>query len=167
MARSLARIPSPAALWVQKTAHVAPSAAGIGGMPGATGSPAGNPGQPANWPEALKALLKQTIALWGVSDDILRGSSGAWPATDEGLPDVPAVAARYQLSATLLQATTSGRYSSANRSWSLVRISHARSGPWIWPFGRLTLALASMLRTPSGAASRQIAVMSSAPRSGR
>jgi general secretion pathway protein A len=106
VARSLARIPTPAALWVQKTAHVAPSAAGIGAMPGATGSPAGNPGQPANWPDALKVLLRQTIALWGVSEDMLKGSSGGWPATDEGLPDVPAVAARYQLSATLLPATT-------------------------------------------------------------
>ncbi len=51
--------------------------------------------------------------------------------------------------APLRQATRSGRYSSAKRSWSLVRISHARSGPWIWPFGRLTLALASTARTSS------------------
>ncbi len=46
-------------------------------------------------------------------------------------------------------ATSRGRYSLAKRSWSLVPSSHARSGPWSWPLGRLTLALASTARTSS------------------
>jgi general secretion pathway protein A len=103
--RYLPRIPNPAALWVQRTVNVAPSAAGLAAAPAATGLPAVNRAQPS-WPDVLKALLRQTIALWGVSEDMLTGSSGGWPTTDEGLPDVPAVAARYQLSATLLPATS-------------------------------------------------------------
>ena len=54
----------------------------------------------------LKSLLAQVLTLWGVNEDLSEQAIRAWPAAADGTPDVPAIAARYQLSATWLPETT-------------------------------------------------------------
>ena len=56
--------------------------------------------------DALRALLVQVMRLWGVDEDLSRPAAGAWPMTTDGMPDVPAIAGRYQLSATSLPETS-------------------------------------------------------------
>ena len=56
--------------------------------------------------DGLKALLAQVMRLWGVNEDLSERAVGGWPVASDGTPDVPAIAARYQLSATLLPETS-------------------------------------------------------------
>jgi len=64
------------------------------------------PGEPAAFADGLKSLLAQVLTLWGVSEDLSAQTLATWPAAADGTPDVPAIVARYQLSATQLPATT-------------------------------------------------------------
>ena len=54
----------------------------------------------------MKSLLVQALRLWGVNDELSDGIVSAWPVDAARAPDVAAIAARYQLSATLLPETT-------------------------------------------------------------
>jgi general secretion pathway protein A len=83
----------------------------------AASTPAGRQGAavmqsaPTSFPTAvaqdgLKSLLAQALSLWGVNEDLSEQALGTWPATQDGTPDVPAIAVRYQLSATWLPETT-------------------------------------------------------------
>ncbi len=56
--------------------------------------------------DGLKSLLARVLTLWGVGEDLSQQTIETWPATPDGAPDVPAIAARYQLSATRLPETT-------------------------------------------------------------
>jgi hypothetical protein len=51
-------------------------------------------------------LLAQTLRAWGVTDDLSQATVASWPTGAGGLPDIAAVAARYQLAATFLPATS-------------------------------------------------------------
>ncbi len=71
----------------------------------------GTPAPPASSARAdarggLKSLLARVLTLWGVGEDLSQQTIETWPATPDGAPDVPAIAARYQLSATRLPETT-------------------------------------------------------------
>src|SRR5262249_14341013 len=56
--------------------------------------------------DGLKPLLVRTLALWGVSEDLSNPGTAAWPARSDGTLDLPAIASRYQLTATELPETT-------------------------------------------------------------
>ena len=58
--------------------------------------------------DEMKRLLARLLALWGVNEDLSEQALAAWPATRDGMPNVPAIAARYQLSATRLPETNFG-----------------------------------------------------------
>jgi general secretion pathway protein A len=75
----------------------------------ATAVPGGEPSRVAPAPVAqdvLKNLLVQVLRLWGVNEELSEQAVAGWPVTADGTPDVPAIAARYQLSATRLPETT-------------------------------------------------------------
>jgi general secretion pathway protein A len=81
-------------------------------MPAAT-SPAPPRGQPAssveparNASDGFRRLLARVFRLWGVNEALTGEVVGAWPTAPDGTNDVVAIAAQYQLSATLLPATT-------------------------------------------------------------
>jgi len=57
-------------------------------------------------PDGLKFLLARLLPLWGVNEDLSERTLVSWPVAPDGVPDVPAIAARYQLSATRLPETT-------------------------------------------------------------
>jgi general secretion pathway protein A len=65
-----------------------------------------NPESTAIAQDGLRGLLARLLTLWGVNEDLSAQAVGAWPTSADGAPDVPAVAARYQLSATWLPETT-------------------------------------------------------------
>jgi murein L,D-transpeptidase YcbB/YkuD len=52
----------------------------------------------------VRPLVAQNLRLWGVADGLSEQAMRAWPAARDGRPDIEAVAARYKLSATRLQA---------------------------------------------------------------
>ncbi len=56
--------------------------------------------------DGWKGLVVQVLRLWGVNEDLSEPAAGAWPDGADGIPDLAAIAARYQLSATLLPATS-------------------------------------------------------------
>src|SRR5262249_47073736 len=56
--------------------------------------------------DGLKALVTRTLALWGVNEEPPDQGAAAWPVGPDGLLDVPAIAARYQLAATQLPETS-------------------------------------------------------------
>jgi general secretion pathway protein A len=53
-----------------------------------------------------RLLMTRLLALWGVQDAVPERAVPAWPTNGDGSLDVAGVAARYQLSATFLPATT-------------------------------------------------------------
>ena len=55
--------------------------------------------------EGMKGVLSQALRLWGVNEDLSEAVAAGWPV-QAGAPDIPAIAARYQLAATLLPATS-------------------------------------------------------------
>jgi general secretion pathway protein A len=57
-------------------------------------------------PDGIRSLIARVLRLWGVSDDLSAQATVAWPLTPEGSPDVAAIVARYQLSATHLPQTS-------------------------------------------------------------
>ncbi len=56
--------------------------------------------------DGMKSLLVQALRLWGVNEDLSDGVVSVWPVDAARMPDLPAIAARYQLSATLLPETS-------------------------------------------------------------
>ena len=74
------------------------------GEPGAT--PRDGQAREALPRDEMKSLLVQALRLWGVNDELSDGIVSAWPADAARAPDVAAIAARYQLSATLVPETT-------------------------------------------------------------
>jgi hypothetical protein len=62
------------------------------------------PGRRAVVQDELKELLARLLTLWGVNET--EQGVTTWPLAPDGTPDVPAIAARYQLSATRLAETT-------------------------------------------------------------
>ncbi len=56
--------------------------------------------------DGLKSLVAQVLALWGVNEGLSDQAVKAWPGAPDGTPDVPAIALRYDLSATWLPETT-------------------------------------------------------------
>jgi general secretion pathway protein A len=69
-------------------------------------SPAAEGGSRTVHAEDLKDLLARLLRLWGMNEEVSAPAVAAWPAGPDGAPDVPAIAARYQLSATWLPETT-------------------------------------------------------------
>jgi general secretion pathway protein A len=68
--------------------------------------PAPGAARAATTQEGVKGLVAQVLRLWGVNDDLSEQTVGAWPRHAEGMPNIPAIAARYQLSATWLPGAT-------------------------------------------------------------
>jgi general secretion pathway protein A len=58
--------------------------------------------------DGARRLLVQVLKLWGVNDDLSDPVVAGWPTGPGGTLDLPAIAARYQLSATFLPETTLG-----------------------------------------------------------
>ena len=56
--------------------------------------------------DGMKSLLVQVLRLWGVNEELSDGILAAWPVDAARAPDLAAIAASYQLSATLLPETT-------------------------------------------------------------
>jgi general secretion pathway protein A len=56
--------------------------------------------------EAQRQLMTRLLALWGVQDASPNGAAPPWPTNPDGGLDIAGVAARYQLSATFVPATT-------------------------------------------------------------
>ncbi|MBI3104617.1 MAG: AAA family ATPase [Candidatus Rokubacteria bacterium] len=56
--------------------------------------------------DGMKSLLVQVLRLWGVNEELSGGIIAAWPVDAARAPDLAAIAASYQLSATLLPETT-------------------------------------------------------------
>ena len=56
--------------------------------------------------DGMKSLLVQALRLWGVNEELSDGIIAAWPVDAARAPDLAAIAASYQLSATLLPETT-------------------------------------------------------------
>jgi general secretion pathway protein A len=77
----------------------APPSPGVAALPRATSvTPEPSSGTPR--------LLAQALRAWGVTDELSPTTAAAWPTGAGGLLDIAGVAARYQLSATFLPATT-------------------------------------------------------------
>lgn len=55
--------------------------------------------------DGRKSLLVQVLRLWGVNEELSDGIIAAWPVDAARAPDLAAIAASYQLSATLLPET--------------------------------------------------------------
>jgi len=56
--------------------------------------------------DGMKSLLVQVLRLWGVNEELSDGIVSGWPVDAARAPDLAAIAASYQLSATLLPETT-------------------------------------------------------------
>ena len=56
--------------------------------------------------DGMKSLLVQVLRLWSVNEELSDGIIAAWPVDAARAPDLAAIAASYQLSATLLPETT-------------------------------------------------------------
>ena len=56
--------------------------------------------------DGTRSLVVQLLRLWGVHDDFSSAAVASWPTSADGTLDLAAVAARYQLTATTLPATT-------------------------------------------------------------
>ena len=74
--------------------------------PAAQPAPSGRGQRGAVPPDGMKSLLVQALRLWGVNEEMPDGVVSAWPVDAARIPDMVAIAARYQLSATLLSETT-------------------------------------------------------------
>ena len=91
---------------------VAPSAPGLASAPmPSPAAPAPPPVASAISPGPLprdgtRGLVVHLLRLWGVHDDFSPAAVASWPASADGSLDIAAVAARYQLTATTLPATT-------------------------------------------------------------
>jgi general secretion pathway protein A len=102
--------------------------------------------------EGMKTLLGSVLTLWGVSDDLAdQAVVAAWPLGSDGAPDVPAIAARYQLSATRLPETTLDELRAINLPAILEM--NDRSATPSYLLSRLDGALAT-LTSPSGEQTR-------------
>jgi hypothetical protein len=71
------------------------------------GTPPPPPDRPvtASAPEAQRQLMTRLLALWGIQG-AAEGAVPPWPTNPDGSLQIPAVATRYQLSATFLPSTT-------------------------------------------------------------
>jgi len=87
-------------------ALVPPSAGAVSQAATARAGETGDGQQAGIARDGLKSLVAQALRLWGVNEDFSGQVLGAWPAAPDGGPDIPAIAARYQLSATLLPETS-------------------------------------------------------------
>lgn len=65
-----------------------------------------SPREQAPRPDGARNLMAQLLKLWRVNEDLSDGVITAWPVAANGSPEVPAIAARYQLAATFLPETT-------------------------------------------------------------
>jgi general secretion pathway protein A len=96
-------------LWAAADSHEsrpAPTLVAAAPGPPAAGAPAsGRPEAPLAR-EGMAGVLAQALRAWGVQDDLSEAVVARWPRTPAGTPDVAAVAARYQLAATLLPQTS-------------------------------------------------------------
>ncbi len=117
-----------------------------------TGSDSGRQAAPAaTAPDGLKSLLVQALTLWGVNEDLSDQPARSWPATPDGLPDVPAIAARYQLSATWLPETTLAELRSMDLP-AIVELDERSTRRW-YLLRRLDASAATLI-SPSGAETR-------------
>ncbi len=109
------------------------------------------PGPMASSHDGLKSLLGSVLTQWGVNEDLSDQVVAAWPLGSDGTPDVPAIAARYQLSATRLPETTLDEL----RAISLPAIleMNDRSATRVYLLSRLDEALATLI-APSGEQAR-------------
>ena len=96
----------PPRSWAARTtpgvADDATTAAPVASPPPAPVAPAA----PVPLASGFSALLSEALRLWGVRDGLSREAVAAWPQAPGGLPDIGAVAARHQLSATFLPETS-------------------------------------------------------------
>jgi general secretion pathway protein A len=100
----------------------------------------------------LKSLLAQVLILWGVNEDLSEQAAGTWPMASDGTLDVPAIAARYQLSATRLLETTLDELRAVNLP-AILELND-RSGPRSYLLRRLEGA-GAILISPSGGEMRR------------
>jgi len=75
------------------------------GQPPVTPAPLARP-PAAPGTEAQRQLMTRLLALWGVQDASPDGAAAPWPTNPDGGLDIAGIAARYQLSATFVPATT-------------------------------------------------------------
>ncbi|HET7874634.1 MAG TPA: AAA family ATPase, partial [Methylomirabilota bacterium] len=73
--------------------------------PAASTSVAPGAQQPPTW-DTVRNTLARLLRLWGVNEDLSAAALASWPAGVDGVPDIPAIAGRYQLSATFLPETS-------------------------------------------------------------
>ncbi|MBI2529144.1 MAG: AAA family ATPase [Candidatus Rokubacteria bacterium] len=92
----------PAAAWRPPVAAPLPPTA----PPAAQPPPAARGERGAFRLDGMTSLLVQALRLWGVNEDLSDGVVAAWPMDAARIPDMAAIAARYQLSVTLLSETT-------------------------------------------------------------
>ena len=71
-------------------------------------APAADPAESSTPIEAQRRLMAHLLALWGVQDASWDKAAPPWPLDADGSLDIAGVAARYQLSATYLPATSLG-----------------------------------------------------------
>ena len=71
-------------------------------------APAADPAESSTPIEAQRRLMAHLLALWGVQDASWDKAAPPWPLDADGSLDIAGVAARYQLSATYVPATSLG-----------------------------------------------------------
>jgi general secretion pathway protein A len=69
------------------------------------GAPPGQPREGEGLPEGVLGLVTSLLRLWGVSEDLSAAAVRGWPMAGGGMPDLVAIARRYQLAATYLPNT--------------------------------------------------------------
>jgi general secretion pathway protein A len=132
---------------------VSPSAGALAtSMSTPSDAPARAPGASRAEPVAssrggLKGLLASALTLWGVNEDLSDQAIAAWPLGSDGTPDVPAIAARYQLSATRLPETTLDELRAINLP-AILEMNDGSATP-VYLLSRLDGTLAT-LTLPSG-----------------
>ena len=99
----------------------------------------------------MASLLASVLTQWGVNEDLSERAVSAWPLGPDGTPDVPAIAARYQLSATRLPATTLDELRAINLP-AILEMSD-RSATRVYLLSRLDEATATLM-APSGEPAR-------------
>jgi general secretion pathway protein A len=101
--------------------------------------------------DGLGPLLVQLMRLWGVNEDLSGPAAGAWPTTPDGILDVPAIAARYQLSATALPETSIAELEAVDLPAILELRDRSARRPWL--LRRLDGSSATVV-SPSGGETR-------------
>jgi len=99
----------------------------------------------------VKSLLAQVLTLWGVTQDLSEQAIRAWTAAPDGTPDVAAIAARYQLSATWLPETSLEELQAMDLPALLELDAPSVPGPYL--LIRLDGSAATLV-SPSGAETR-------------